>query len=141
MANDKPKRRHWLIDTAKNVLSTVGITFKLDKMTEGAIHFLMLYGLKQYLADCLAVQKPVVLTTAEIKERLDKRFANLCSDKFELITTESGYYWKDPNAVAAIRGESASLETIYTGLVNDGNSPEDAIAKVLLWTGKTYTPK
>ena len=135
------KRRHWLIDMAKNILSTSEKTFELDEMTEGATGFLILYGLKQYLADCLAVQKPIVLTEAEIKERLDKRFGNLCSSKFELTLTDSGYYWKDPNAVAASRKPSVTLDAIYNGLIADGMEPAKACEKVESWTGKSYAAK
>ncbi len=142
MSEDKSKktRRQWLFNDETGVLSTDEASFNFDKMTAQGNQFLLQYGCKQYLADSLAVQKPIVLTTDEMIERMTARFNNLCNDDFKIVQTESCFYLKDPN-VTTTRGQSASLDTIYNGLINDGMTPDEAAAKVLLWTGKTYIAK
>lgn len=141
MSEDKKTRRRWLYDNETGIIITAETAFDLNKITGQAELFLSLYGCKQYLAHCIASKGGKEYSNEERAATMQERFSNLCSDEFKLTHTESGFHFKDPNAAETARQPSATLETIYNGLITDGKTPKEAAAKVLLWTGKEYTAK
>ena len=59
---------------------------------------------------------------------MQDRFENLCSDKFKLTHTESGFYFKDPDAVATKRG-GINRSSLVQGLIEEhGFTEEKALA-------------
>jgi len=129
MAEDKKKtRRQWQYDNDTSELSTKEADFSLTGMTKEAALFLKLYGCKQYLADCIASKGGDEFSDKERAEAMTDRFDNLCSDKFKLIHTESGFYFKDPDAVATKRG-GIKRSDLVQGLIDSGKyTEEEALA-------------
>ena len=141
MAEDKKTRRQWLYNSETGELTTKEATFDLNLVTKEADLFMKLYGSKQYLVDGIASKGGSEYSDEERASTMQERFSRLCNDKFKLTYTENGFSFKDPDAVATKRENSVGIETLYNGLVKDGMEPEEAAAKVLLWTGKPYLPK
>ena len=129
MAEDKKKtRRQWLYISEADILNTKEAEFSLELITEEAALFLKLYGCKQYLADCIASKGGDEFSDKERAETMIDRFSNLCSDKFKLTLTESGFYFKDPDAVAAKRG-GIKRSDLVQGLIDSGKyTEEEALA-------------
>jgi hypothetical protein len=126
MSEDKKTRRQWLYDSEKNNMVTTETSFNLNDMTEEADLFLKLYGCKQYLADCIAAKGGSEFSDTERANAMTERFNNLCDDKFKLTHTESGFYFKDPDAVATKRG-GIKQSALYDGLIEMGKTHEEAI--------------
>lgn len=129
MAKDKKKtRRQWLYIEESNLLNTKEAEFDLTLITNQANMFLTLYGCKQYLADVIASKGGSEFSDKERSEAMQDRFNNLCSDKFKLIHTESGFYFKDPNAAPASRGGGVGRNKVVQGLMDKkGFTEEEAI--------------
>lgn len=123
----KKTRRQWLYD--QDVLMTKEANFPLEDMTEEADLFLKLYGCKQYLADCIANKGGTEFSDEERAEAMQDRFDNLCDDKFKLTHTESGFYFKDPDAVATKRG-GIKQSALYDYFIADGHTHEQAIEAI-----------
>ena len=128
MAEDKKTRRQWLYIEESNLLNTKEAEFDLDVITPEADLFLKLYGCKQYLADCIASKGGEEFSDKERADTMHERFDNLCSDRFKLTHTESGFYLKDPDAVATKRG-GIKRSDLVQGLIDSGKyTEEEALA-------------
>lgn len=126
MSDEKKKtRRQWLYDEETKNIVTAETAFDLNKMTDEAALFTKLYGCKQYLADCIASKGGKEFSDEERAEVMLDRFENLCDDKFKLTFTESGFYFKDPNAVAAKRSGGVGRSKIVQGLMDKKGFTED----------------
>ncbi len=130
-------RRQWLYNNDTGELSTKEKMFDLNTINPEAALFLKLYGCKQYLADCIANKGGEEFSDEERAGTMQERFANLCDDKFIIVNTESGFYFKDPNAVTK-RGGGVVVKKIYAGCIDDGKTDAEAKAFVLKVTGKVY---
>ena len=133
----KKARRQWLYDDGTAELSTKEGEFYLADITKEADLFLRIYGCKQYLADCIASKGGVEFSDNERYITMTERMSNLCNDKFKLTYTESGFYFKDPNATTK-RGGGVMVKKIYAGCIDDGKTDAEAKAFVLKVTGKVY---
>ena len=130
----KKARRQWLVD--KSNLVTTETAFDMDEMTEDASLFLKLYGLKQYLADCIASKGGSEFSDTERADVMIERFNNLCDEKFLVVHTESGFYFKDPDAVATKRG-GIKRSDLVQGLIDSGKyTEEEALAFAIQLTQK-----
>jgi len=124
MAENK-KRRRWLLNSDNTILSTNEGEFNLNDIEPEGELFLRLYGLKQYLADSVANRGGTEYSNDERLEFMQEKYDNLCNDKFRLTKTESGFYFKDPDAVAKRGGIKQSA--LYEGLIEMGKTHEEAI--------------
>ena len=121
----KKTRRQWLYDSETNNIVTTETAFELDKMTPQAELFISLYGCKQYLADCIASKGGDEFSDEERAEAMQERFGNLCSDKFKIIHTESGFYFKDPDAKPTTRTGGVGRSKVVQGLMDKHGWSED----------------
>ncbi len=133
----KKTRRQWLYDEDTGDLTTNEATFNMAEITTESDLFLRLYGCKQYLADKIASKGGEEFSDSERADAMQERFSNLTSDKFKLVHTESGFYFKDPNATTK-RGGGVMVKKIYDACIAEGKSDDEARDFVKTVTGKVY---
>ena len=133
MSEDKTKktRRQWLLSDDSTVLKTAEGSFDTDELTAEGQQFIMLYGCKQYLADSVASKGGVEYTDAERLDTMQDRFDNLCSDKFVIVKTEAGFYFRDPDATPVSRGGGVGRSKVVQGLMDKHGWSEDKA--ILFW--------
>ena len=117
-------RRQWVYDNETGILSTKEKMFDISEVSPEAGLFLKLYGCKQYLADVIASKGGTEYSDKERATIMQERFGNLCNDKFKLTHTESGFYFKDPDAVATKRG-GIKRTSLIEGLMEDFDMTEE----------------
>ncbi len=131
MSDDKVKktRRNWLINESD--LITKETSFDMTLVTEVGNEFLKMYGAKQYLVDKIANKGGIEFSDQERSDAMQERFDNLCNDKFKLVHTEAGFYFKDPDAVPVSRGGGIGRSKVVQGLMDKHNWTEDKA--IIFW--------
>ncbi len=134
MSEDKIKvtkkiRRQWLFDAETNNIVTIETAFDLNLVTPEGKLFLQLYGFKQYEADIISAMGGTEFSDAERADKMNERYDDLCDKKFKIVHTEAGFYFKDPDAVAAKRG-GIKQSALYDYFIEQGHSHEEATAAI-----------
>jgi len=127
----KKDRKVWTVDGAIKTMSCklIGLAVNLTELTIKAKEFLMLYGLKQYLSDCVAGMGGKEYSNKERVAKMLSKFAPLCKDTCSMMITEAGtFHWKDPDRVIT---RASKLEKALEML----DEKADAVQKALIEAG------